>query len=176
MGIRRPRWTCCHFSLYCGSDAGCSNKRVTTFRLEGQKGDGEPPFFVSLSFIFKLRCRVLWPWMHLNLQNLTLSSINLYIRPSGACIELYKLSLSGWNNTISVEKLCFFFFFDRLEIKIEAFSLYWFFFFLVQTCHELFFWQFFFVVCFCYAACFPWQLSCTNTYLFNVAISRVFAT
>ena len=68
-------------------------------------------FFVSLSFIFKLRCRLPWLWMHLNLQNLTLSSINLYIRPSGACIELYKLSLSGWNNTISVEKLCFFFFF-----------------------------------------------------------------
>ena len=72
-------------------------------------------FFVSLhwmsSFIFKLWCRLPWLWMHLNLQNLTLSSINLYIRPSGACIELYKLSLSGWNNTISVEKLCFFFFF-----------------------------------------------------------------
>ena len=72
-------------------------------------------FFVSLhwipSFIFKLRCRLPWPWVHLNLQNLTLSSINLYIRPSGACTELYKFSLSGWNNTISVEKLCFFFLF-----------------------------------------------------------------
>ena len=66
-------------------------------------------FFVSLSFIFKLRCKLSWPWVHLNLQNLTLSSINLYIRPSGACIELYKLSLSGWNNTIIVVKLCFYF-------------------------------------------------------------------
>ena len=29
-------------------DAGCSDKRVTAFRLEGQNVGGEPPFFVSL--------------------------------------------------------------------------------------------------------------------------------
>ena len=45
MGVRRPRWTYCHFRLHCGSDAGCSDRIVTAFRLEGQKGDGEPPFF-----------------------------------------------------------------------------------------------------------------------------------
>ena len=68
----------------------------------------------------------------------------------------------------------FFSFFDKLEIKIEALSLCYFFFF--QTCHNIFFfWKnFFVVVCFFYAACFPWQLSCTNTYLFNTVISRVF--
>ena len=71
----------------------------------------------------------------------------------------------------------FFFFFDRLEIKIEAFYLYQFFYFLLLRRAMRFSSNKFFVVaCFCYAACFSWQLSYTNTYLFNASISRVFAT
>ena len=144
MGIRRLRWTCCHFSLHCGSDAGCSDRRVTVFRLEGQKGDGEPQlFFVSLSFIFKLQCRLPWPWVHLNLQNLTLSSINLYIRPSGTCIELFKqplvrriicreiLPFFFFTCRVCTNLFFFFLFLDRLVTKIEALSFCCFFFFFV---------------------------------------------
>ena len=52
--------TCCHFSLHCGSDAGCSNRRVTAFRLEGQKVDGEPLFFCfsALNAIFYFQTSV----------------------------------------------------------------------------------------------------------------------
>ena len=70
----------------------------------------------------------------LNLQNLTLSSTNLYIRPAGVCIELCKHSLSGRYNVqrffffffpqyALFVLIFFFFFFDKLDIKIEAFSL-----------------------------------------------------
>ena len=60
MGDCRRCWTSYHFSLHCGSDAGCSDRRVTAFRLEGQKGDGEPPFFCfsALNVIFYFQTSV----------------------------------------------------------------------------------------------------------------------
>ena len=65
-----------------------------------------PPFFSRFGADFPdLKC----------LQNLTLSSTNLYIRPSGACTELYKRSLQWVVWYFESEKLCsdFFFFFRR---------------------------------------------------------------
>ena len=41
-------WTCCHFRLFSPLHTGCSVRRMTAFRLEGQKVGAEPSFFVSL--------------------------------------------------------------------------------------------------------------------------------
>ena len=51
-----------------------------------------------------------------------------------------------------------FFFFDRLEIKIEAFSLCWIFFFLFRRAMRFSSDKFFVVACFCYTACLPCSL------------------
>ena len=53
---------------------------------------------------------------------------------------------------------------------------YYYYFFFLRHAIRFSFDKFFIVVCFCYAAYFSWQLSCTNTCLFNTVISRIFAT
>ena len=49
-------WTCYHFRLFSPLYAGCSVRRVTAFRLEGQKVSSEPPFFLFLC----IKCHLLF--------------------------------------------------------------------------------------------------------------------
>ena len=57
-------WTCCHFRLFSPLYAGCSVRRVTAFRLEGQKVGDEPPFFcfsaLNAIFYFQNLAHISW--------------------------------------------------------------------------------------------------------------------
>ena len=116
---------------------------------------------------------------------LLLSHKFFYMKPLGVFIKLYKQPWVG-SMIFKCKEIMFFFFFlvltfffKRLEIKIEALCLCWiffFFFFWFRRVMRFFSKKLFVVACFCYTACFSWQLSCTNTYLFNAASSRVFVT
>ena len=146
MGIRRLRWTCCHFSLHCGSDAGCSNRRVTAFRLEGQKGDGEPPFFCfsALNVIFYFQTVV---QTSLTLSEFEFAKVD-FLYFSCLCLRsfLYKgmlfAFLHHWGTCLT---------FSFLLLLSRNF----FFFFM---CYEICFLTFFVVACFCFVTQFLWSL------------------
>ena len=116
-------------------------------------------FFLSDTLIFQGGYVILWKYGTLTFYTCfsfcLLASEDPYIKSPRACTNLYKQPWMGSLILLSVKKLWFFFFFwFRRAMRFSSNKL-------------------FVVVCFCYAACFSWQLSCTNTYLFNATSSRV---